>query len=359
MRRSGVQRDAFALSQFARIDRAASCGVSAPRRLLGRRTLLRADRVRPPASRRRSVRFESADAHYTTHATEQYLVSTDTDPDRPTVARLKVHGQDRPSFTDAVAVADKTRIALLSNSDSQPVFAGKDDDGPLSGHRHNHVLVESLDESDEVTHLLLYAPGGFDERAQEAISNTTKVWENDGPVVFDIQTILLGLGQPADFGGPNRRAGHSLALAESKVWRSRTPFVPTRHPKNETGDHGYAVGSPPDDLLRLLDNRGLPTIERIEALEDQDSDTPSPSQTTDVASDPPHPVYGTRLADESVAWDEFRTIRPNDRGQRSSSRGDGFELEFAEPVRGPICAGYGAHFGLGRFEPVHFDDPDD
>ena len=29
--------------------------------------------------------------------------------------------------------------------------------------------------------------------------------------------------------------------------------------------------------------------------------------------------------------------------------GYGFEIEFAEPVQGPIALGYGCHFGLGQF----------
>lgn len=30
----------------------------------------------------------------------------------------------------------------------------------------------------------------------------------------------------------------------------------------------------------------------------------------------------------------------------------GFEIEFAEPVCGPIALGFGCHFGLGLFLPV-------
>jgi len=275
--------------------------------------------------------------------------------DLPTVARLKVHSNAPPSLTDAVAVANKTRVALMSNSDAMPVFAGRDDNGPMTGHKHNHVLVESLDTPRNseragcVTHLNLYAPMGFDERAQAAISNTSKVWDNDGPVNFELRTILLGFGQPADFGGTNRRAGQSPSLAKSRVWRSRTPFVPTRHPKpNKPDEYGYTVGSPPHDLIRLLCNRGFPEPTSLEAIEDYNGTAPRPDESTDGV----HPVYGTRLGGKPVRWLDFRTIRPDDRGQRSDSRGYGYELVFPEPVTGPICLGYGAHFGLGRFEAV-------
>jgi len=306
----------------------------------------------PPGSE--WTRYTRPSHEQTPSSTTPPAVRTDDNEKFPTIARMKVHSEAIPSFKEAVAVANKTRVALMSNSDALPVFAGKDDDGPLEeDHQHNHVIVEALEETGYISHLTLYAPMGFDEEAQTAISKTTKIWENDGPVEFDIQAILLGFGQPEDFGGVKRRAGESLALAKSKVWRSRTPFVPTRHPKDETGEHGYRVGSPPHDLLRLLDNRDFPAVERIDALEDHDGQAPRPSETDAVASGDIHPVYGTRLGGKPVRWMDFRTIRPNDRGQRSSSRGFGYEIEFAEPVRGPVCAGYSAHFGLGRFEAVH------
>ncbi len=311
----------------------------------------------PPGSE--WTRYLRTDADTTPTTTPPPAVSTDDDQEFPTIARLKLHSEAIPSFTDAVAVANKVRIALLSNSEGlPPIFTGKNDDGPLEeDHAHNHVIVEALEETGYISHLTLYAPMGFDEAAQTAISKTTKIWDNDGPVEFDAQAILLGFGRPEDFGGPNRRAGHSLALAESKVWRSRTPFVPTRHPKpNKTGEHGYPVGSPPHDLLRLLGNRDLPDVVRIDALEDHDGEPPRPSETD---GDRVHPVYGTRLGGKPVRWLDFRTIRPDDRGQRSSSRGYGFEIEFAKPIRGPVCAGYGAHFGLGRFEPAPDGDSTD
>ncbi|MHB8391934.1 MAG: type I-G CRISPR-associated protein Csb2, partial [Acidobacteriaceae bacterium] len=35
------------------------------------------------------------------------------------------------------------------------------------------------------------------------------------------------------------------------------------------------------------------------------------------------------------------------------TRGSFWRIEFAKPVRGPLALGFGCHFGLGLFVPVH------
>lgn len=267
-----------------------------------------------------------------------------TETDHPTVARYKAVSSDPPPLTEAVAVGDACRAALMSVSDAAPVFAGKDADGePLDGHRHNHVIPESLSGDGYVSHVTLYAPMGFDESARDALSTLDEVWLN-APVQFDLDLVLLGVGTPGDFGGTNRRAGHSLALAESTVWRSRTPFVPTRHRKERPGERGYEEGGPTDDLLRLLEVARFPRPIRV--------DGPEKGPLTD---DPEARPAGTEFGADDASWEAFRTVRTRGAGRRSTSDGYGFEIEFAKPVQGPVCAGYGAHFGLGRFEPVDVD----
>ena len=68
----------------------------------------------------------------------------------------------------------------------------------------------------------------------------------------------------------------------------------------------------------------------------------------------PHPIHvnfipklsGNRGRD--FRWLEFRRNRQGDRAQI----GYGFEMEFAQPITGPIALGYGCHFGLGLFMPA-------
>jgi CRISPR-associated protein Csb2 len=58
------------------------------------------------------------------------------------------------------------------------------------------------------------------------------------------------------------------------------------------------------------------------------------------------------LEGRSLAWRHFRQQRVFGNGRRGSDFGKGFEIEFAEPVSGPIALGYACHFGLGLFVPA-------
>jgi CRISPR-associated protein Csb2 len=58
---------------------------------------------------------------------------------------------------------------------------------------------------------------------------------------------------------------------------------------------------------------------------------------------------------KKMHWLEFRRLRSGGGGQLADARGFGFEIVFAEPVRGPLALGYGCHFGLGQFVAVEED----
>lgn len=268
----------------------------------------------------------------------------DASRDYPTVARFRVTATVPPRLTDAVAVGDSMRKALLSKADDPPppVFTGKGEDNkPLTGHRHVHVFSEALGRHGHITHIVLYAPMGFDEDARQAIEKIRTLWHKK--LDADVDVVLLGLGNPDDFAGTNRQAGHSLALYRSKIWRSRTPFVPTRHGKlrkdgtEKCDEDGYWIDGPRHDLRRILVENDFPEPVRISDVDDADE------------------LAWTKLDGKKTRWLEFRTDRQGG-GRRSTYRGFGFEIEFPEPVAGPVCAGYGAHYGLGRFEPVLNED---
>ncbi len=323
-------------------------------------------------------------------------VSSEPLQGRPVVARFAVHGPVPPSLRDAVLETEKLRRKLMGHSrgpDGLPsqVFSGKAPDGtPLQGHRHAFFLAEANEwprPRGTITHLNIYAPYGFDERATKVLAQRLgKLWGRDG---YDLDLILLAIGEPEDLatqGPQDVGRGRSPLFAESEEWVSRTPFVPTMHPKTqrthgnrqppqsrtsalpppgkskmtgymlELGSHGDALrlqcsdpgcpcrsldhddprpqqahpqqGSPEDNVVRLLRAQGLPRPVRIER------------------------IRGTRLGGKPVRWLHFRRERKHGGGTRSSSRGFGFRLVFPEPVRGPIALGYGAHFGLGLFVPA-------
>jgi len=157
-----------------------------------------------------------------------------------------------------------------------------------------------------------------------------KVWGHGG---HDIQLVLLGLGKPEDFGGTDVMKGESPILSRSRTWTSRTPFIPTRHPKTtragvpKRNDKGLQIGSPEHDIYRLLKENGFPEPMRV---------------TTKGLTD---------LGGHKTRWLEFRKERKKGSGKRGTNLGYGFKLEFAEEVQGPIALGYGAHFGMGLFIP--------
>jgi len=255
---------------------------------------------------------------------------------RPTVARYAVASQVPPRLTEAIYISERVHMSLVKYSDSSPVFTGRQEDGqPLSGHEHTHILCESnpshgIGRRGEITHISLFSPMGFGMRERKALDMLKKVWGHGG---HDIRLILVGTGNPEEFGGTDTYSGRSPVMGESNVWLSRTPFVPTRHPKTtrrgvaKKDDTGLQIGSPEHELIRLLVKNGFPR----------------PESTTRIE--------GTDLAGHWTRWLHFRRERKKGGGTKATNMGYGFRIEFSEPIRGPIALGYGAHFGLGLFVP--------
>lgn len=252
----------------------------------------------------------------------------------PTVARYAVASQVPPRLTTALYQCEKLHKALASRSKGDPALTGSDELGrPLKGHKHAFTFAEANDgRTDRITHLNVWAPAGFTETTQrEALDKIQRLWGKDG---HDLQLILLGVGNPEDFGGLNARAGQAPIYGVSRTWRSLTPFVGTRHPKRrKTGEpkldaKGLLIGGETHDLLRLLELQGFPGVTEVQRLD------------------------SLAIAGRDVSWLDFATRRPRGGGARGPGHGTGFEITFEEPVRGPIALGYGAHFGLGLFTPV-------
>lgn len=250
-----------------------------------------------------------------------------------TVARFALASAVLPRLTEAVSFSDRMRKGLISRGGEVPVFTGRDAGGNLCrGHGHAFILPEANRQQGRITHVTICAAMGFEDGALRALHRLSKVWGHGG---HDVQTVLIGVGGPESFAGTDLDAGECPLLVESSVWVSRTPFVPTRHPKvtrrglpKEDAD-GLQIGSPEHDLRRLLRELGAryPEPTRVER------------------------TGGTYLGGKAVRWSAFRTQRDDGGGKRAGGVGYGFRIEFPEPVRGPIAVGYGAHFGLGTFVP--------
>ncbi len=263
--------------------------------------------------------FESEPIQRVVHARKKPLA----------VARYVVASAVLPRITQAISVSERVHQSLVKFSNSAPVFTGRAADGALmTGHRHAHIFCESSGEHrDAITHVTAYAPMGFDADARAALKRLRAVWGHGG---HDLQLVLVGIGEPAEFGGTG-----SL-FENARAWQSLTPFVPTRHPKNHRDGRpkldadGWHIGSPEHDLRRLITERGdLPVplkIQRRRAIE---------------------------VSGHSLRCIQFQRDRRHGDGLRGDELGYSFRVVFPKPVTGPLAFGYGVHFGLGLFVPEH------
>ncbi len=293
----------------------------------------------------------------------------------PTVVRFALVSTVPPQITKTLIITDVIHKLLCSqmpkNSDKF-VFTGCDADrnpndsvGDIA-HSHAYILPECNARTGAIDYITLYARHGFDRDALRALDCLNRL---DDPAFTDYcglakrlrgllgtgkmapKLVQLAAGQPEDF-------RNSCALfGESKTWTSITPFVPVRNPKTrkngeakmgEIGGLMLPIGSPAHDLVRLLHEdgnamgkggqiaAGSASIENVEQLRLLELNE-----------------------DRSFHWLQFKTTRergnaaePDAHGSRTSHAfGTGLRLSFSAPVRGPIVAGYGAHFGLGLFIP--------
>jgi CRISPR-associated protein Csb2 len=245
---------------------------------------------------------------------------------RPTVARFALSGSVLPRLTATVFIGERMRQALMAKSrglngseHALTIFSGKRADGvPLDDdHAHGFYLPSDENADGRIDHVTVYATQGFDKNAQQALGAVKKLWGSGG---HDIHAMLIGLGQPQDYGGLDLRNGQSPVLARSRRWRSSTPYVLTRHPKKNGKD------SPIEQVKCELRRRGFSQLETIQ------------------------PLIHTAIGGKKVRWLEFRRVR-NGGGRLADTRGFGFTMVFTEPVQGPLALGYACHFGLGLFVP--------
>lgn len=248
----------------------------------------------------------------------------------PTILRYVVARSTRPHFTQALPVCEHLRTALIQLSDGMSVFSGHDvDGGALQGNQHAYIFAEP-DGNGLIGHLTLYCRVGFTSKAQQVAQRLERLWSQGKP---DILLILHQCAFSTQIGGYDVEAAQSPQLETSCIWESVTPFVPVRHAKsNKRGEpkldaHGLQIGSPMHDLLRLARQQGLPPI-------------------AEVAPISPHPIRG-----RDIRWQDFVT-QSQSGGVRGRRHGNGYRVEFCEPVRGPLLLGFGKHRGLGAFTAI-------
>ncbi len=210
-----------------------------------------------------------------------------------------------PLLADALVVCETFRRRLLGvagrrlGAEAVPArLSGRAPDGRRleDDHGHAHFLVAATN-GREIDTLAVWCPSGLDA-VEEAIVRAT--------------TLPALLGSPVVL----RSARHDPFSGPARLFRSHTPFLPTRHPKQH---RGALRDSPAEQVVRELERRGLPAPLRVEAIEG--------------------------------GWASFRIVRQGKSGCFPYLGAHGFQLEFEEPVHGPIAVGRNSHFGMGLFLP--------
>lgn len=261
----------------------------------------------------------------------------------PTMALLALYsdsksGSTLPPTTDAVRRAEMLHDAIVRNAAkgagprALEVLTGTRDGEPLQeGHQHLHVLPMSLDDARgrRLDHVLLWAPAGFDDDAQDAILGVRRTYAKDLPPA-SVRCVGVSDGPVmASLVPVTRRSRH---------WRSLSPYVPARYLKR--GGRNSLAGQIRHELI----SRGFSEPAEIQVAVRV---TGRGDEWVDAA---------TWRADQSPPLSSrFRHFRI-ERGKRWRSPRQRLRLDirigFSEPVEGPISLGYASHFGLGLFGPV-------
>jgi CRISPR-associated protein Csb2 len=254
----------------------------------------------------------------------------------PTIARFLFDGPVLPLVTQTVRVAELFRHQALraftrlhGGGLRSEVLAGKDAGGqPLRTHGHAHFLPTAEgDDVRRITHLTVLAEDGLGANEVAALTALRDLeLPAGGDRALQLRVQLIGLGTREMF------RGNVDLFRSATVWESATPFVVHRHLKRRgtKKDTPHLVGFDPGaefaDLAvrELIARRQLGALRRVEAL-------------------------GVLPCRARAAEFERRRERGEDDGYPRPF--GAFRLTFSAPIDGPLCLGYGDHYGLGLFLP--------
>ncbi|MBN1210262.1 MAG: type I-U CRISPR-associated protein Cas5/Cas6 [Myxococcaceae bacterium] len=253
-----------------------------------------------------------------------------------------------PPLVDAVLRMDQLHQALVGKSDLEagegpsPCFTARAETGePLRGHRHAALMPLDLDGDQRMDHVLIHAPMGFDMRARHALERVSALYAAGLPSVL---VTLLEVGRREDF---------SAAVPQTSAarrWVSATPFLAPRHFKRQ------GRNSLEGQVRAELVERGFPEPVAVEFEVEPKDYAPAEALggVLHLSSASVRLVKGEEGSRGQVLarrWRHFRRERPGEARRPPSQPALGLRLTFAEDVRGPLCLGYGSHFGLGQFIP--------
>ena len=245
------------------------------------------------------------------------LLSIDGDGKRGTI---------RPAIKRIVPLAEVLhRSAVYGSSQilgqlNVPEITGKDFDGnPIRDHRHVHYLGLSLFGHDRIDHVLAWCPAGIPQDAVDAITTIRRAYSKD---ISQLHVTVAGVGRVEDLVPQLSRAAkvrpRSLdPLRCGTCFESDTPMVFAKYL------HRRGKKRPEAQIREELLRRGYDEPEAIELHDAQET-------------------FRRRLKGFVIRRSEGKPQPPMANSWSAT-------LRFAKPQQGPICLGYGSHFGLGVF----------
>jgi CRISPR-associated protein Csb2 len=237
-----------------------------------------------------------------------------------TAVRFSVLQAGLPSQTDSLIYTDLLRQGALSKlgglreERARTQLGGRTaDDQPMAGHGHAHYLPLIPDDQ-RVNGLVVWVPNGLPDDELKALTSVDRLYSK---INSDWRLIV----RVAEIGAPAQVALDLVAQRPATVWRSLTPFTPSRYPKRNAAWLDYLHA----EVTNELANRGLPTPRAVTLLDEE--------------------------------WQPWRRYRPSARMRRDSPQGQAtrpaafLRIELADPATGPLALGHLSHFGLGLFVP--------
>lgn len=270
----------------------------------------------------------------------------------PTGVRLAVASPALPAFTAALVMCEwlrraaQSRYGRANDAESSLTLSGKTDAGHFrtDDHAHAHYLALPGPDGRHIESFVIWASEGFNDEEIRSLASISvlqlridEVGRPRSPVP-ELRPVRLALEA---VGAIDRVAPELVGAGGdgSCVWRSLTPFVPSRHLNRTTARQLVATKPGADpwhrfvemEIDRELASRGLAPAVAVRI----------------IAGD------SRRPGDPDSDWLAFRRHRAW-KGERlaGARRAVGAEVTFAEVRRGPLVLGVNSHFGLGIFVPV-------
>lgn len=213
-----------------------------------------------------------------------------------------------------------------------PVFTGQDFGKPR--HSHDHTFIQPIFDSNTgryIEMLSLFASQGYTSGNLATISSCQKIY-------LGKQLVKL---QIVDYGQD------ILEIGNHHLWKSLTPMFLTRFPQTLRGKTryihktSYQKDCPEHQALKyllFLEHLGLSGKPHFEAV----------PQGLGMFLDGQLAVTANcEVWDNFWEWTSQRTT-----GKKIGRIGYKVNLEFQQPVRGPIGLGYACHYGLGAMQPL-------